>query len=68
MTILNDDFRVISKVEASLTDDARVIIYDLHMFMVQATGANPIVLDKCLPCNYKTKLTKLNTLPLFVIS
>jgi hypothetical protein len=29
---------VINKFEASLTDDARVIIYERHMFMVQATG------------------------------
>jgi hypothetical protein len=34
MTIVNDN----SRVEASLTDDARVIIYDRRMFIVQATG------------------------------
>ncbi len=38
MTIVNDDSRVINKLEASLTDDARVIIYDRHMFTVQAFG------------------------------
>ncbi len=38
MTIVNDDSRVANKLEASLTDDARVIIYDHHMFIVQATG------------------------------
>jgi hypothetical protein len=38
MTILNDDSRVINKLESSLTDDARVIIYDCHMLIVQATG------------------------------
>ncbi len=38
MTIVNDDSRVAIKLEASLTDDARVIIYDCHMFIVQATG------------------------------
>jgi hypothetical protein len=38
MTTVNDDSRVINKLEASLTDDARVIIYDCHMFMVQGTG------------------------------
>jgi hypothetical protein len=37
MTIVNDDSRVINKLEASLTDHARVIIYDRHMFIVQAT-------------------------------
>jgi hypothetical protein len=37
MTIANDDSRVVNKLEASLTDDAKVIIYDHHMFIVQAT-------------------------------
>jgi hypothetical protein len=37
-TIVNDDSRVVIKLEASLTDDARVVIYDGHMFIVQATG------------------------------
>jgi hypothetical protein len=35
MTIVNDDSRIINKLEASLTDDARFIIYDHHMFIVQ---------------------------------
>ncbi len=38
MTIVNDDSRVINKLESSLTDDASIIIYDRHMFIVQATG------------------------------
>ncbi len=38
MTIVNDDARVVNKLEASLTDNARVVIYDRHMFIVQATG------------------------------
>jgi hypothetical protein len=37
MTIINDDSRVVNKLEASLTDDARVVIYNCHMFIVQAT-------------------------------
>ena len=37
MTIINNDSRVINKLEASLIDNARVIIYDRHMFIVQAT-------------------------------
>jgi hypothetical protein len=36
--IVNADSRVITKLETSLTDDAGVIIYDRHMFIVQATG------------------------------
>ena len=38
LTIVNDDSRVVNKLEASLTDNARVVIYDHHMFIVQATG------------------------------
>jgi hypothetical protein len=38
MMILNDDSSVVNKFGASLTDDARVIIYDCHMFRKQATG------------------------------
>jgi hypothetical protein len=38
MMIVNDDSRVVNKLEASLTDDARVVIYDCHMFIVQATS------------------------------
>jgi hypothetical protein len=36
--IVNDDSSIINKLETSLIDDARVIIYDCHMFIVQATG------------------------------
>ena len=38
MAIVNDDSRVVNKLETSQTDDARVIIYDRHMFIVQSTG------------------------------
>jgi len=40
MTIVNDDSRVITKLETSLTDDARVVIHDHHMFIVHATGGS----------------------------
>ncbi len=35
MTIVSDDSRIINKLEASLTDDARFVTYDRHMFIVQ---------------------------------
>jgi hypothetical protein len=38
MTIVNDDSRVVNKLEASLAENARVIVYDCHKFIVQATG------------------------------
>ncbi len=37
MTIINVDSRVVNELEASLPDDTRVVIYDYHMFIVQAT-------------------------------
>ncbi len=43
MMSANDDSRVVNKLETSLTDDARVVIYDCHMFIVQATD----VLKEC---------------------
>jgi hypothetical protein len=38
ITIVNDDSRVINKLETSFTDEARVIIYNRRTFIVQATG------------------------------
>jgi hypothetical protein len=38
MTIINDDSRVITKLETSLTDTARVINYNHRMFIAQAKG------------------------------
>ena len=40
ITIVNDDSRVVNKLETLLNDDARVIIYDHHMFIVQDSGLN----------------------------
>ncbi len=36
MMIVKDDTRVVNSLEASLTDDAGVFIYDRLMFIVQA--------------------------------
>jgi len=33
---------VVNKFGASLTEDARVVIYNRHMFVAQATGFNAI--------------------------
>ncbi len=41
MTIVNADSRIINKLEASLTDDARVLIYNRNMFIVD--GLWPIL-------------------------
>jgi hypothetical protein len=38
MTIVNGDSGAINELEASLIDDAKVFIYDCHMFIVQVTG------------------------------
>jgi hypothetical protein len=37
MTIVNYASSIVDKLGASLADDARVVIYDGHMFIVQAT-------------------------------
>ncbi len=39
--IINYTFSIINKLEALLTDDARVIIYDRHMFIVLDIGLKP---------------------------
>jgi hypothetical protein len=38
VTIVNDASSGVKKLKASLNDAARVIIYDHHMFIVQATA------------------------------
>ncbi len=35
--IINDDSSIVNILETSVTDDASVVIYDRHMFIVQAT-------------------------------
>ncbi len=58
MTIINDDSRIINKLEASLTDDARVIIYDCHMFIVQTTGWKSFQVQNALAYSASTSLTE----------
>ncbi len=41
ITIVNDDSSVVSKFEASPTDNARVVIYDGHMCITRDTGPFP---------------------------
>ncbi len=36
--IINYASSIVNKLEALLTDDARVVIYDNHVFIVQATN------------------------------
>jgi len=42
MMIVNDDSSIVNKLEDLLTDDARSIIYDRHVFIVQATGVKSL--------------------------
>ncbi len=37
--IIIDDYRMMLKIVASLTDDSRAIIYDCNMFIVQTLGS-----------------------------
>jgi hypothetical protein len=52
MMIVNDALRVVNKLEASLTDDTRLVIYNYHMFIVQAAD---LVMSKIF-YNGRTKL------------
>ncbi len=67
MKIINDDSRVINKLEISLTDDARVIIYDRHMF-VQATeyGKNCPSFEKVAKTVAKPEIAKISTPKLYL--
>jgi hypothetical protein len=67
MTIVNYASSVVNKLEALLTDDARVIIYDYHVFIVQATGAYPrrkhlkgLPIGLALSSNSKTRLERVS--------
>ncbi len=40
LTIVNYNSSIVNKFRISLTDEARVVIYNHHMFIVQATGVN----------------------------
>jgi hypothetical protein len=44
VTIINYASSSVNQLRASLNDDTRVVIYDHHMFIVQATDANILVL------------------------
>ncbi len=41
--IIHENSRVISKLETLLTDNARVVIYDRHIFIVQVTDLSPSI-------------------------
>jgi hypothetical protein len=46
VTIVNYDSSFVNTFGASLTDDARVVIYDRCMFMVKATGVASVNYDR----------------------
>jgi hypothetical protein len=60
MTIVNDDSRVVNKLEASLTDNTRVVIYDRHMFIVQATVRSVVLFlsTNIVPNQFFSKVLK----------
>ncbi len=73
MSIVNYASSGINKLKASLNDDARVVIYDCHMFIVQATEEEfdklilgNIFLDgECLPCKFFKLVLYLRAKPEF---
>ncbi len=62
MTIVNDNSRVINKLESSLADNARVINYDCHMFIVQATDDNGSANSNLRDCLFDTAALAVMTL------
>ena len=51
--IVNDNSTVVNKLETSLFDDARVVIYYRHMFIVQATEwLPPMCKHSHIKCTY----------------
>ncbi len=67
--IVHDDSRVVSKLETSLTDNARVAIYDCHTFIVQVTGAFDIANNICLFTKQATLMRRstLLSIPLLLV-
>jgi hypothetical protein len=63
ITIINDNSSVVNKFEASLTDDARVIIYDCHMSIVQTTEVWFINLVLFVPQLFDAKIIKMKLKP-----
>ncbi len=57
--ILMDNSRVMFQIVASLTDDSRGVIYNVNMFIVQATGLNFM----CKAKNQAIQLGRLQALP-----
>jgi len=49
--IVNGDSSIVNKLETSVIDDARVVIYDRHMFIVQASSSH------CLKTFFSSSLT-----------
>ncbi len=43
VTIVNYASGSVNKLRASLNDDARVVIYNCHMFIVQTTGSSGLI-------------------------
>jgi hypothetical protein len=41
--IVNYASTIVNKLEALLIDDTRVVIYDRHVYVVQATGHKPLL-------------------------
>jgi hypothetical protein len=52
ITIINGDSSIVNKLETSVTDNAGVIIYNRHMYIVQATDCqhSMFVVAACVLC------------------
>ncbi len=64
-TIINYTSSVINKLKALLTDDARVVIYNCHVFKVQATVACTMKLFTAIIYGFYNKLECLSMASLY---
>jgi hypothetical protein len=67
MMIVNGDPSIINKFRYSLTDAARAVIYDRHMFILQATGFFVVKLFS-LSLKKLNKLERLSLADLFSLA
>ncbi len=54
--MVNDNSNIVNKLETSLIGDARVVIYDRHMFTVQATECDAFSVSKMSKWTAKTRV------------
>jgi len=58
ITIVNDDSTIVNKLKTSLIDNSRVVIYNLHMFIVHVTTSTSLSKQPAHKLNNQAKSKK----------